>query len=117
MMTRQPLSRRALSRRAMLRGMGAALALPFLDAMVPAFAGSASKLTTGKPPVRMAITYVPNGIIMEDWTPAEVGSKFNLPKVLEPVADFRNDILTGVGGKQIIAEDPSGNPIEVFQPA
>jgi len=30
---------------------------------------------------------------------------------------FRNDIITGVGGKQIIAEDPSGNPIEVFQPA
>ena len=93
MMTRQPLSRRALSRRTMLRGMGAALALPFLDAMVPAFAGSASKLTTGKPPVRMAIAYVPNGIIMEDWTPAEVGSNFSLPKVLEPVADFRDDIL------------------------
>ena len=88
MTTRQPLSRRT-----MLRGMGAAVALPFLDAMVPAFAGGAGRLTAGKAPVRMAFTYVPNGIIMEDWTPTAVGSDFGLPKVLEPVADFRDDLL------------------------
>ena len=88
MTTRQPLSRRT-----MLRGMGAAVALPFLDAMVPAFAGGASRIKAGKAPVRMAFTYVPNGIIMEDWTPTAVGKDFGLPKVLEPVADFRDDFV------------------------
>ena len=77
----------------MLRGMGAALALPWLDAMVPAFAGTASRLTASKRPVRMAFAYVPNGIIMQNWTPSRVGVNFDLPKVLEPVADFRQDCL------------------------
>ncbi len=86
-------ARQPLSRRTMLRGMGAAVALPFLDAMVPAFAGGAGRLTAGEAPVRMAFTYVPNGIIMEDWTPTAVGRDFGLPKVLEPVADFRDNLL------------------------
>ena len=57
-----------LSRRTVLRGMGAAVALPFLDAMYPAFASQAVKKSLA--PNRMAFLYVPNGIVMEDWTPA-----------------------------------------------
>jgi hypothetical protein len=66
------------------------VALPFLDAMRPVFASSARRLSA-KSPVRMAFSYVPNGIIMEDWTPARDGSSFELPKVLEPIADLRKD--------------------------
>src|SRR5689334_13595692 len=58
-----------LSRRTVLRGLGAAVALPFLDAMYPAFAAPLVKKAVA-PPLRMAFLYVPNGIIMEDWTPA-----------------------------------------------
>src|SRR5436305_15280546 len=54
-----------LSRRAMLQGIGAAIALPVLDAMTPAFASTAA------PPTRMALLYVPNGIVMDEWTPKD----------------------------------------------
>ena len=78
-----------LSRRTVLRGMGAAVALPFLDAMSPAFA--APNRLTASAPVRMAFAYVPNGIIMEDWTPEREGKDFDLPRLLEPIADLRDD--------------------------
>jgi hypothetical protein len=61
-----------LSRRTVLRGFGAAVALPFLDAMYPAFAAPLAKKAA--PPTRMAFLYVPNGIVMEDWTPGGVVS-------------------------------------------
>ena len=59
------ITRKSLPRRAFLRGMGTAVALPFLDAMVPAFAAPAA----AKAPVRMAFVYVPNGIMMNHWNP------------------------------------------------
>ena len=58
-----------ISRRAILRGMGAAVALPFLDAMYPAFAAPLVKKALASPN-RMAFLYVPNGIVMDGWTPA-----------------------------------------------
>lgn len=90
------LSRRTLSRRTLLRGMGTAVALPFLDAMRPAFAASSRRLST-EAPVRIAFSYVPNGIIMEDWTPSAEGALGKLPKVLEPVAKFRDDVMVMSG--------------------
>ena len=62
-----------LARRTFLRGMSTAIALPLLDAMTPAFA-AATRLTTNAPR-RMAFVYVPNGIIMKDWTPAGDGQR------------------------------------------
>ena len=56
---------RSLSRRTVLKGIGTTIALPFLDAMVPAFARAADA------PIRLAWFYVPNGIDMRHWTPAE----------------------------------------------
>src|SRR5205085_1895650 len=70
--------------------MGTAIALPWLDAMTPAFA--ATRLS-GKPPVRMAFTYVPNGIMMPDWTPEAEGAAFELPKLLEKIAPYRSKAL------------------------
>src|SRR5215211_538019 len=81
------LTRKALSRRVLLRGFGTAVALPFLDSMSPALAA------VKKAPVRMAFLYVPNGIIMKDWTPAGEGAGYTLSKTLQPLAEYREKIL------------------------
>lgn len=88
------LTNKALSRRSVLRGLGAALALPALDAMLPAFARGAAK----QQPLRMAFVYVPNGIIMKHWTPESEGREFALSSALEPLAAFREQtlVLTGL---------------------
>ena len=80
--------RKSLSRRTLLRGAGTAVALPFLDAMVPAFA-SAPKKT----PVRMAFLYVPNGIMMDGWNPDQEGKLDKLPRILKPLDPLKEDIL------------------------
>jgi hypothetical protein len=83
-----------LSRRTVLRGLGAAVALPFLDAMYPAFAAQAVKSSLR--PTRMAFLYVPNGIVMEDWTPpGEIGVTplGELPRISRALAPYRNDVL------------------------
>jgi len=91
------LTKRSLSRRAMLRGMGTALALPVLDAMSPALSRAAGKLS----PLRLAFVYVPNGIIMKHWTPAGEGRDFALPQTLEPLAALREQtlLLSGLAQK------------------
>ncbi len=76
-----------LDRRTFLRGAGAALALPILDSMTPAFAALA------KPVRRLSVAYVPNGIIMGKWTPAAEGTAFELPPILQPLAPFRDRLL------------------------
>ncbi len=84
------ITRKALPRRTFLRGAGAAVALPFLDAMAPAFA--ASRLP-GETPVRMAFVYVPNGIDMRHWTPEQDGPLGALPRILEPLEPLKKDLL------------------------
>ena len=81
-----------LSRRALLRGAGVAIALPWLDAMRPALAAPL------KPVRRMAVIYVPNGVIMNQWTPAEIGSDFKFTRILKPLEPFRADttIISGL---------------------
>ncbi|HLK56298.1 MAG TPA: DUF1552 domain-containing protein [Chthonomonadaceae bacterium] len=88
------LTRNHLSRRTFLRGVGAAIALPMLDAMTPALASAGP---ARKPPVRLAFAYVPNGIIMKDWTPQGVGREFELPRILKPLATYREDLLVLTG--------------------
>ena len=78
-----------LPRRTFLRGLGATIALPLLDAMTPAFAASVGP----KPPCRMAFCYVPNGIDMPNWTPAAEGAAFDLPPILESLAPHRDRLL------------------------
>ncbi|MGE3512402.1 MAG: DUF1552 domain-containing protein [Vicinamibacterales bacterium] len=80
-----------LRRRTFLRGMGAALALPLLDAMVPA--ATAQARTAAVAPSRFGVTYVPNGFVMSKWTPTTVGSDFDLPPVLAPLAPHRDRVL------------------------
>jgi hypothetical protein len=83
--------KRAIHRRTFLRGAGAAVALPFLDSMVPAFAAEPVR------PIRLSFIEVPNGIMMHKWTPATEGAGFNLTPVLEPLAKFRERMLV-IGG-------------------
>lgn len=82
-----PIARKALARRTFLRGLGATLALPFLDAMAPALSAAP------KAPVRMAMVYVPNGIIMQQWNPAAEGPLGSLGRVLAPMQPLKDDIL------------------------
>ncbi len=87
--------RRAIPRRTFLRGAGTALALPLLDAMVPAFASAAQIAATRA--ARLSFFAVPNGIIMDKWTPAAPGGGFPMTPVLEPLAAFR-DRMVVIGG-------------------
>ena len=84
-----------LHRRTFLRGMGAAIALPMLDAMTPAFAAAAR---LGKPSLRLGFTYVPNGISMVDWTPKGEGLGFEYSRIMKPLEAFRKDtvVLSGL---------------------
>ena len=88
-----------ISRRTLLRGLGTAMALPWLEAMGPglitrAVQGSAAAPTS---PTRMAFFYVPNGIHMADWTPAGEGALTALPDILKPLSAFQNDLLVLTG--------------------
>jgi hypothetical protein len=84
---------KSLPRRTVLRGLGATLALPFLDAMVPAARAAA------RPPHRFQSFYVPNGMAMEYWTPPDVGTNFTITPVLEPLAPFRDQLIVVSGLK------------------
>ena len=73
----------SLPRRTVLRGLGAALALPLLDSMVPAFATPRAAAAT--PVNRLGIVYVPNGMWMRQWTPATPDAALELTPILEPL--------------------------------
>src|SRR2546422_7338682 len=81
------LTAKSLSPRTVLRGLGATIALPFLDAMVP------SAKAAAKSAHRFLAFYVPNGMAMEYWTPKGEGNAFELSPILEPMAPFKNQML------------------------
>jgi hypothetical protein len=83
------ITRKTLPRRTFLRGMGAAVGLPFLDSMTPALASS--KIPGGAP-TRMMFVYVPNGIDMRNWTPNYEGQLGELPRILKPMEPFKQDM-------------------------
>lgn len=91
-------TRKHVSRRSLLRGMGATLALPMLDAMVPAL-GAAAKITQKATPNRMVFCYVPNGIDMRNWRPEAAGRDYTLPKILSPLKPVQDNILVFTGLK------------------
>jgi len=88
---------KSLPRRTVLRGLGATVALPFLDAMVPALSLRARAAT--KPVHRFQAFYVPNGMAMEYWSPKGEGSAFELSPILEPLAPYRDQMLVLSGIK------------------
>lgn len=90
----QPLSRRSLSRRTLLKGVGASLSLPWLEAMSRR---SVSAAETTKFPLRFAALYVPNGKNMAHWTPTAEGTDFELPSILQPLSAVRKKLLVLTG--------------------
>jgi hypothetical protein len=87
------ITRAHLPRRTFLKGLGAAVALPLLDAMAPALAAPAAV----KAPMRLSFVYVPNGIIMSDWTPTGTGKEFELTRILKPLAPYRDELFVMSG--------------------
>lgn len=87
----------ALSRRSFLRGAGALVALPFLDAMRPSLAFGQGRPANMPPPRRFLAWFVPNGIHMAGWTPAEAGANWTPTPILQPIAAFRDDVLVLTG--------------------
>jgi len=97
--------KKAIPRRVFLKGMGATVALPLLDGMVPAFASPAQRAAMA--PVRLGIVYVPDGMWpMDQWTPKTEGAGFELSPTLEPLAKFRDRILvlTGLAQKEALTK-------------
>ena len=80
-----------IPRRTLLRGLGATVALPLLDSMVPAFA--AGRNLASHPARRFGVVYVPNGMAMKHWTPATEGAGFELPRILRPLDAYRDRML------------------------
>ena len=87
--------KKKLSRRTMLRGLGASLALPLLDSMTPALANTGPQTVS-----RLGVVYVPNGMAMKAWTPAAEGADFEFTRILQPMAAYRDRmlVLTGLNG-------------------
>jgi hypothetical protein len=92
------ITKKALPRRTVLRGMGVTLALPLLDAMVPAL--TATTKTAANPARRLSVTYVPNGMAMEYWSPATEGA-YELTPILKPLAPVKDQMLVISGLKAL----------------
>ena len=84
------ITKKCLSRRTVLRGMGAAFALPFLESMVPAATPLAQ--TAARPRTRFGAIYFPHGATMDKWTPAAEGSAFEFSEILQPLKPFKDRV-------------------------
>ncbi len=104
------ITKMALSRRTVLRGIGATVALPLLDGMVPAFAALRDTVANAAP--RLSVLYVGNGAVMKSWTPATEGAGYDMTPILEPLAPFRDRLIvvSGIENKPGLAlpGEPAG---------
>jgi Protein of unknown function (DUF1552) len=103
------LSQKHISRRAVLKGVGATIALPLLDAMSPA--ATAWALTpAGSTPKRLAFIGFPHGAIMDRWSPRQTGADYEMSSILEPLSPFRQHltIVSGLRNKQGETPEPHG---------
>ncbi len=99
------LSKKHVSRRTVLQGIGATISLPLLEAMIPASTAFADT-PAGKTPKRFAFIGFPHGAIMDRWSPAEVGTDFKMTPILEPLAPFRKHMTIVSGLRNKPAETP-----------
>lgn len=104
--------KKAIPRRMFLRGLGASVALPLLDAMTPALASAlAGPLEGQATPLRLSYIYVPNGRIMDKWTPVTEGTGFAMTPTLAPLEPFRDKMLVISGLTNREAEVRPGEPM------
>ena len=105
------LTKKHLSRRTVLRSAGVSIALPLLDAMIPAATALAQTAAAAKP--RVGFIYFPHGAVMDQWTPSATGSDFDLPHILQPLPAFK-DKLTVISG---LENAPAiGEPVHAITP-
>lgn len=103
------ITKKAIPRRTLLRGLGATLALPLLDSMGPAL--SALKGAAASPVSRLGVFYVPNGMMMKNWTPEAEGTAFELRSIMAPLAAHKDRmvILSGLQSKPPAGIPSAGN--------
>jgi hypothetical protein len=102
------ITKKSLARRTFLRGMGTAMALPLLDAMIPA--STALAATAANPVRRFGAVMVPMGAVMQKWTPATAGSDFEFSSTLKPLEPFRDHVVvvSGMGSTTADADHAPG---------
>jgi hypothetical protein len=102
------ITRKHLSRRTVLQGLGVSVGLPLLDAMIPAHTALAE--TAAHPTPRMGFIYFPHGAVMSRWMPAATGTDFEFTQILKPLAPYRSHttIVTGLRNKGGESSDPHG---------
>jgi hypothetical protein len=102
------LSRKSLSRRTVLKGAGATIAIPLLDAMIPAGTVLAQTVAAASP--RLGFVYFPHGALQEEWTPTRTGRDFEFPFILEPLKPFREyvTVVSGLRNKGGESSSPHG---------
>jgi hypothetical protein len=103
------ITKKHLSRRHVLQGLGVAVSLPLLDAMIPA--GVALANTAAAPKPRMGFTYFPHGAIQARWQPKETGTSFELPQILKPFEPFKQHMTVVSGLRNKAGESPSPHAI------
>ena len=103
------LSKKHISRRTILKGVGASIALPLLDAMHPA-ATAWAQTAASATPTRLAFIGFPHGAIMDRWSPAQTGANYEMSPILEPLAAFREHmtIVSGLRNKPGETPEPHG---------
>jgi hypothetical protein len=108
------ITRKHLSRRTLLKGAGASIALPLLDAMIPA--ATAMAQTAAKPVPRLGFVYFPHGALQEEWQPREVGRDFKLPFISQPLEPYRDHltIISGLRNKAGEGGTPHGYTEETW---
>lgn len=84
------MSLQPISRRTVLRGLGATLALPWLECMLPRAAAAGANDAA---PTRMAVLFMPNGVKQDCWTPTGAGREFELSQTLAPLVDYKQDLI------------------------
>src|SRR6187200_2903863 len=89
------ITKTSIPRRTFLRGAGVAIALPFLDAMVPALSSAVARAATSQK--RVGFVYIPHGVIMGQWTPAAEGANFEFTPILKPLEPYRDSLVVVSG--------------------
>jgi hypothetical protein len=105
------ITKKHLSRRTVLRSLGASISLPLLDAMIPAATALAQTAAAAKP--RVAFVYFPHGAVMDQWTPGKDGADFDFPQILKPLEPFKNrlTVISGLENAPAI-----GEPVHAITP-
>src|SRR5204863_5500368 len=101
-------TKKHLSRRTVLKGVGASIALPLLDAMIPA--STAMAQTAAKPSPKLGFVYFPHGALQDEWQPKQVGRDFELPFISKPLESLREyvTVISGLRNKGGESSSPHG---------